>query len=250
MPDTHPQGQASFHKSAKAFHYTAPPARRIASCHCYAPWNTRQRSPRTCPPGSYEQNPPVPPIHAPIPYPIRPSKSGGTLETTVGYEKARKAVQAHNSLEPGKALGTLPASATKAEWDAEIYAIISAIETINNLVGTSGAISMDDKLAELVQTDSDAVKEFLHLVNSSTILREMLPQMMYDSLEKALTVALTPLYGANAGAHAATIMDTTSNTTIVWIRGQLGDSKPTASVAEWDAQIDTVCAILADPSVL
>ena len=161
-----------------------------------------------------------------------------------------KAVQAHNSLEPGKALGTLPASATKAEWDAEIYAIISAIDTINNLVGTSGAISMDDKLAELVQTDSDAVKDFLHLVNSSTILREMLPQMMYDSLETALTVALTPLYGVNAGAHAATIMNTTSNATIVWMRGQLGDSNPTASVAEWDAQIDTICAILADPSIL
>jgi hypothetical protein len=107
---------------------------------------------------------------------------------------------------------------------------------------------MDDKLAELVKTDSDAVEAFLHLVNSSVILREMLPQMMYDSLETALTVVLTPLFGVNAGAQAATIMNTTSNATISWIRGQLAGA--TASQAEWDVQITTICAILADPSTL
>ena len=158
------------------------------------------------------------------------------------------AVDSHSALENTKPLGTLPASATKAEWDAEIYAIVSSISMINDLVGTSGAIKMDDKLAELVHTDSDAVEAFLHLVNSSVILREMLPQMMYDSLETALAVVLTPLFGVNAGAQAATIMNTTSNATISWIRGQLAGT--TASQAEWDAQITTICAILADPSTL
>ena len=109
---------------------------------------------------------------------------------------------------------------------------------------------MDERLADLVQTDSTAVEEFLHTLNSSTILREMLPQMMYDSLEAALAIALEPWFGINAGAQAAHQMNTTSHATIAWIRGQLGDANPTAAQAEWDAQITSICAILADPSVL
>lgn len=161
-----------------------------------------------------------------------------------------RAVVAHDSLEPGKALGTLPASATKADWDAEILAILNTIDSINSLLETDPSATMDERLADLVQTDSTAVEEFLHTLNSSTILREMLPQMMYDSLEAALAIALEPWFGINAGAQAAHQMNTTSHATIAWIRGQLGDANPTATQAEWDAQITSICAILANPSVL
>lgn len=153
-----------------------------------------------------------------------------------------KAVQANASITVVKPLGQLSASATQAEWDEEIYSIVASIDAINALVGSSAA-SLDDKILDLVKTDTDAVEEFLELVNSSTILRTILPDMMYNTIVAALVEALSI-----SEATAKGLLGASANPTVAWLDAQEGPSAAMAPEAEWNAEIANICAILVNPA--
>lgn len=156
-----------------------------------------------------------------------------------------KAVEANGSLTMVKPLGQLAASATEAEWDEEIYSVVASIDAINALVGTTGTIALDDKILELVKTDTDAVEEFLTLVNSSTILRTMLPDMMYNTIVAAI-VEVTGLPESTAEGY----IEASSNATMTWLRAQEGPSATMANETEWNTEIANICAILVNPTVV
>lgn len=106
---------------------------------------------------------------------------------------------------------------TQADWDAEIDALIELVDTVKAKGLADG--DMATKLTDFVWTDTAAV---LDALNNSTIVRSVLPDLVYDALDNA---------GMEEWAGD-------------WLTNQTGTAGTVAPFAEWEAEIPRLAKLI------